>query len=377
MKTPVPERLVTIPLGRRSYPVIIGHALESGHSGQWLQAHLAGRPVTVVSNDVVWPLHGETLESAVRQARPSSFSVHVLPDGETEKNPARWLEILDHLASAGMTRDGLLIALGGGVVCDMTGFAAASWMRGIDFVQVPTTLLAQVDASVGGKTGINHPAGKNLIGAFHQPAAVLVNTDFLKTLPEREFLSGLAEVIKYGFIQSKEFVQWLRQHRQAIGQRDPEILDELVEQCCRFKADVVQKDETEKGRRALLNLGHTFGHAIENLGQYRELLHGEAVAIGTLMAARLSEQLGLAPKGLSQQVQAALQDLRLPVGLPGPASRATGIRYSPQELLQRMRLDKKVSQGAHRLVLMRDVGEATLAEDVDEADILAVLQEFC
>ncbi len=377
MNTAESERLVTIPLGQRSYPVVLSHDLSTGQASDILAAQLAGRPVALISNETVWPLHGETLLNAVRQAGPAQSTAFILPDGEENKTPQQWLRILDHLAENGVTRDGVLVALGGGVVCDMTGFAAACWMRGIEFIQVPTTLLAQVDASVGGKTGINHPAGKNLIGAFHQPSAVLANTEFLATLPEREYLSGLAEAIKYGFIQSAEFVHWLRQHRQALLRRDPEILDQLVEQCCRFKADVVQQDETEKGRRALLNLGHTFGHAIENLGQYRDLLHGEAVAIGTVMAARLSERLGLAPAGLSQEVTAALKDLNLPTGLPQPAAEAETRRYSPQALLQRMRLDKKVSQGKHRLVLMRGLGQATLAEGIAEADILPVLESFC
>lgn len=377
MKTAESERLVTIPLGQRSYPVVLSHDLTAGQASDILAARLAGRPVALISNETVWPLHGETLLNAVGQAGPAQSTAFILPDGEEHKTPRQWLRILDHLAENGVTRDGVLVALGGGVVCDMTGFAAACWMRGIEFIQVPTTLLAQVDASVGGKTGINHPAGKNLIGAFHQPSAVLINTEFLATLPEREYLSGLAEAIKYGFIQSAEFVHWLRQHRQAVLRRDPEILDQLVEQCCRFKADVVQQDETEKGRRALLNLGHTFGHAIENLGQYREVLHGEAVAIGTVMAARLSEHLGLAPAGLSQEVTAALKDLNLPTGLPRSAAKAKTRCYSPQALLQRMRLDKKVSQGKHRLVLMKGIGQAVVVENVNEADMLSVLHEFC
>jgi 3-dehydroquinate synthase len=368
-----PEICIPIELGSRSYPVIIGSDFSGGELGSRLHKTLAGRPVVIVSNETVWPLQGQGIQAAIEATAPASLHLHVLPDGEAFKTAEHWLNLLDTLAGQGITRDGVLVAVGGGVVCDMTGFAAACWMRGIDFVQIPTTLLAQVDASVGGKTGINHRAGKNLIGAFYQPRAVLINTQVLATLPEREFVSGLAEVIKYGFIQSADFVQWLQANAPAILARDSVVLNELVARCCRFKADIVRQDETEQGRRALLNLGHTFGHAIEALGEYKGFLHGEAVALGTVLAARLSERLELAPAGLDEQVTQALQALDLPTALG--AENASS--YTPQAMLERMRLDKKVQHGKHRLILLQDLGQAVIAEGVDEADILAVLAPFC
>ncbi len=373
------ERCVTIDLGSRSYPVILSDAWDSGQPQNLLQQHVKDRPVAIVSNDTVWPLYGETLLQAVKKAGPSHCSWHVLPDGENHKTPAQWLAILDHLANNGLTRDGVLLALGGGVVCDMTGFAAASWMRGIPFIQVPTTLLAQVDASVGGKTGINHLAGKNLIGAFHQPVAVLVNTRVLTTLPEREFRSGLAEAVKYGLIQSAPFVDWMLRNRRNLLHREPGVLNQLVQQCCQFKAHIVREDETEQGRRAVLNLGHTFGHAIENLGHYRTLLHGEAVAIGMVMAATLSEHLGLARPGLGKKVAGIMQALGLPSDF---SSLPAGIdieadEYTPEALIQRMRLDKKVSHGRHRLILLKELGQADMVDGVTEADLRTVLQAFC
>ncbi len=365
------EAEIIIDLGPRSYPILLSHQWTSGLAADTLKRLLFDRPVCLISNETVWPLHGAAVKAAIVHARPSQHSVFLLPDGEEHKTPAQWLAILDHLASRGMSRDGVLIASGGGVVCDMTGFAAACWMRGIDFVQLPTTLLAQVDASVGGKTGINHASGKNLIGAFYQPQAVLIDTGMLATLPEREYRSGLAEAIKYGFILSASFVEWIDARRHALLRREVQSLNELVERCCRFKAQVVRADETEQGQRALLNLGHTFGHAIETLGEYCDYLHGEAVAIGMVLAARLSERLGLLATGQADKVCRALASLGLPVHLPAGARQ----RYAPERMVECMRLDKKVTAGRHRLVLLRSIGEAELVDGVPEAELLAVLRE--
>jgi 3-dehydroquinate synthase len=289
----------------------------------------------------------------------------VLPAGEAHKNLDAVAKVLDALAQLGATRDACVLALGGGVVGDIAGFAAACWMRGIDFVQFPTTLLAMVDSSVGGKTGVDHPAGKNLIGAFHQPRAVIADLDTLATLPDRELRAGLAEVVKTACIGDADFFAWLEAHVDALLARDADALTHAVVTCCRFKAGVVMRDERERGERALLNLGHTFGHALEAEAGYGTLLHGEAVAIGMMLAARLSTHLGMAGADDGGRLQGLLQRIGLPTATP-PG-------MAPDALLARMRLDKKNRSGALRLILWRGIGRAEIVTDVAEADILQLL----
>jgi 3-dehydroquinate synthase len=288
----------------------------------------------------------------------------ILPDGEPYKTLDSSAEVFAALAALGASRDATILALGGGVIGDLAGFAAACWMRGIDFLQMPTTLLAMVDSSVGGKTGVNLPAGKNLVGAFHQPRAVVADTSTLATLPEREYRSGLAEVVKYGAIGDPAFFAWLEAQADALNARDEAALAQAIAISCRHKAGIVARDEHEQGERALLNFGHTFGHALETATGYGSLLHGEAVAIGMLMAARLSTELGRAPGADAQRLQALLARLGLPVAAP------TG---DTARLLELMRLDKKNLSGRVRLILWRGIGAAELVDDVADTAILAVL----
>jgi len=289
----------------------------------------------------------------------------VLPAGEQEKTLARLGDVMSALAALGASRDATVVALGGGVVGDLAGFAAACWMRGVRFVQLPTTLLAMVDSSVGGKTAVDLPQGKNLVGAFHQPAAVLADVATLDTLPPRELRAGLAEVVKYGAIGDPAFFGWLEQNAQALLARDADALAHAIATSCAHKAGIVVRDETEQGERMLLNFGHTFGHAIETEQGYGGLLHGEAVAVGMVLAARLSADLGRAPWSDTARLAALLGRLELPVELP------PGL--SGEALLARMRLDKKAVSGAVRLILWTGLGHADVAEGVPEQDILAVL----
>lgn len=345
---------VDINLPNGKYPIII-------HPDQFdfgsIKALLTNRKVMIVSNETVAPLYLSSVLELL--AHNSTFSC-VLKDGEQFKNVDSWQTILDALATHQFNRSDILVSLGGGVICDMTGFAAASWMRGIDFIQIPTTLLAQVDASVGGKTGINHTSGKNLIGAFHQPKAVIINTSTLNTLPSREFNAGIGEAIKYAGINQADFFIWLSGHVDAIKNKDSEILMQLISRCCQFKADIVQQDEKEHGIRALLNLGHTFGHAIETATHYK-YLHGEAVALGLVMAAELSAQLGHCDFDIRKMLENLLQAFNLPIMLD------SGLPV--ETLLDTMKLDKKVINDQHRLILMKGMGLSFIAEGVNDAEI--------
>lgn len=338
---------VEVELGRRSYPVEIGRALIADPSA-W-QEHIADRTVLVVSNDVVAPLY---LEQACAAMTGSRVHQLVLEDGEQHKDSRGWYRIIDRLVEIRADRDACVVTLGGGVIGDLGGFAAATYMRGIDFIQAPTTLLAQVDASVGGKTAINHEAGKNLVGAFHQPVAVLADTSVLSSLPARHFRAGLAEVVKCGAIRDAGLVAWLERHQRQILGLDADLLEQMIETCVRHKADVVAADEREAGERALLNFGHSFGHAIERVTGYGECLHGEAVAIGMVIAARLSEARGLAPGGIAARLERLLSDLELPVRLPPGAT--------TPDLYAAMQRDKKNLAGKLRLVLLRDIGDALI-----------------
>jgi 3-dehydroquinate synthase len=358
--TTAPRRL-DVALGERSYPIWIGPGVLAD-AARWRSA-IRGRQVLVVSNETVAPLY---LDALLRGLQGLQVASVILPDGEQHKTLARCAEVLDALATLRANRDACVIALGGGVIGDMAGFAAACWMRGVDFLQVPTTLLAQVDSSVGGKTGVNLPAGKNLVGAFHQPRAVVIDTDTLATLPAREYRAGLAEVIKYGAIGDAEFFAWLEQQADALASRDAEALTGAIARSCLHKAGVVARDEREEGERALLNFGHTFGHALETAAGYGTLLHGEAVAIGMVLAARLSARLGRAPAADAERLAALLQRLELPVALPAGSD--------ADALLRLMYLDKKNLSGHLRLILWRGLGAAEIAPGVADAAIRDVLQ---
>ena len=348
------------------YPIRIASGLLDDQAA-WREA-IRGVHVLVVSDENVAPLYATRLREALAHApgKPVRVETLVLPGGEAHKNLAAVAKVLDALAQLGATRDACVLALGGGVVGDIAGFAAACWMRGVDFVQFPTTLLAMVDSSVGGKTGIDHPAGKNLIGAFHQPRAVVADLDILATLPDRELRAGLAEVVKTACIGDADFFAWLEAHADALLARDPEALGHAIAACCRFKAGVVARDERETGERALLNFGHTFGHALEAEAGYGTLLHGEAVAAGMVLAARLSACLGKAEPSDTRRLAGLLRRFGLPVA-PPPG-------LSADALLARMRLDKKNRAGALRLILWRGIGRAEIAENVQYAEVLAFLR---
>ncbi|MDZ7645341.1 MAG: 3-dehydroquinate synthase [Woeseiaceae bacterium] len=345
---------LTVALGQRSYPIFIGSGLLAGFD---LVAHLAGRQALIVSNETVGPLYGQALAARLGGCTVTRVD---LPDGERHKHLDTVCTVLDSLAAAGAGRDATVVALGGGVVGDIAGFAAACYMRGVPFIQVPTTLLAQVDSSVGGKTGVNHPRGKNLIGAFHQPRLVLIDTDTLATLPERELRAGLAEVIKHAAIADAGFFAWLEANMPALRRREPQALQQAIRRCCEIKAAVVAEDEREQGRRALLNFGHTFGHAIENSLGYGEWLHGEAVAAGMVLAARLS--------GLPDATQERLERLIAAAGLP-VAPPALGL----DAWQAAMGMDKKALDGRVRFVLLNDLGDARLESDVAATELERVL----
>ena len=346
-----------VDLGERSYPIYIGRDLLGDHA--LLQRHLAGRQVVVVSNDTVAPLYmGRVLEALGEQQLVSEV---ILPDGEQHKTMASLNRILDTVLAAGHNRSTTLVALGGGVVGDITGFAAACYQRGVGFLQLPTTLLAQVDSSVGGKTAVNHPLGKNMIGAFYQPQAVFIDLQTLHTLPEREYAAGLAEVIKYGLIADEPFYRWLQAELPKLLAREEAALAEAVERSCALKADIVARDEREGGVRAILNLGHTFGHAIETAQGYGEWLHGEAVAAGMVLALRLSAARGWLDRSEVDGLVTLLQRAGLPVTPPAG--------MGSDDFLALMRRDKKVIDGRLRLILLRAMGAAEVVDDVSEPEL--------
>ena len=349
-------RTIAVELGERSYPIVIGSGLLGGDFD--LGSYLAGGDCLIVSNETVAPLYLDALQANLFG---KSVETIALPDGEAFKTLETMSGVLDKLVSSGANRDTTLIALGGGVVGDITGFAAACYMRGVAFIQVPTTLLAQVDSSVGGKTGVNHALGKNLIGAFHQPRIVLIDTATLDTLPDRELSAGIAEIVKAGAIADAEFFAWLERNMAALLARDPDVMAKAVQRSCEIKAEVVAEDERESGRRAILNFGHTFGHAIEHCQGYGEWLHGEAVAAGMVMAARLS---GLDPRDL-ERLQALLKAADLPVEPPAVGSQA---------MLDAMGMDKKVLDKQLRFVVLEKLGRAAVTSDYDRSVLDEVLQ---
>ncbi len=356
-------KTLEVALGDRSYPIYIGRKLID--NAEILGRHVAASQVLVVTNETVAPLYLARLKQTL-----SGFTVReaILPDGEQYKNLEVWNRIFGALLENRFNRRSTLVALGGGVVGDMGGFAAACYQRGIPFVQVPTTLLSQVDSSVGGKTGINHPQGKNMIGAFYQPRCVLADTDTLDTLGNRELSAGLAEVIKYGLIRDPEFFTWLEGHMEELRGRDHAALAYAIERSCRNKAEVVAADELEEGQRALLNLGHTFGHAIETGMGYGAWLHGEAVGAGMCMAADLSRRMGW----ISEQDRIRAIELIRRAGLPvDPPAEMSAERY-----LELMAVDKKVLDGGLRLVLLRAIGESIVTGEFDAGELRNTLDEY-
>lgn len=361
-------RELNVALGERSYPILIGPGLIS--QADLIALHLASKSVVIVSNEVVAPLYLQQLSTGLR-ARDVRITEVILPDGESHKNGRTLDLIYDAMLGARCDRSTTVIALGGGVVGDMAGYAAATYQRGVPFIQIPTTLLSQVDSSVGGKTGINHPLGKNMIGAFWQPKLVLADTEVLKTLPARELPAGLAEVIKYGLIRDLPFLEWLEAHIEELRACDPDALAYAIERSCRNKAEVVAGDERETakdGGRALLNLGHTFGHAIEAGLGFGVWLHGEAVGAGTVMAAELSRRLGWLSDADVARTVALLKRAGLPVA--GPALGA-------EKYFDLMGHDKKVLAGKLRLVLLKQLGEAVVYGEAAQADILAAIDACC
>ncbi len=352
---------IEVRLGDRSYPIYIGSGLLAQET-LWRNA-IRGRHVLVVSNTTVAPLY---LQRVVDGLGGFNMATLLIDDGEQFKSLDQASRVFDALATLGANRDATIVALGGGVIGDLAGFAAACWMRGVGFVQMPTTLLAMVDSSVGGKTGVNLAAGKNLVGAFHQPQAVVIDTATLATLPDREYAAGLAEVIKYGAIGDDAFFDWLEANAAALTRRADAVVAEAIAISCRHKAGVVARDEREEGERALLNFGHTFGHALEAEAGYGTLLHGEAVAIGMVLAARLSNELGMADASDSERLQSLLRDCGLPTTVP-PV-------HPVERLIERMRLDKKNLGGTLRLILWRGVGRAEVVAGVAEDAITRVLR---
>ena len=353
---------LTLDVGHARYPICIGSGLLSNQD--LLRRCVVGDSLLVVASTTVAPLYLDRLRAGLGDRRIVQC---VLPDGEQHKTLQTVGWVIDALVGNKINRDGTMIALGGGVVGDVTGFAAACYQRGVAFVQCPTTLLAQVDSSVGGKTGVNHPGGKNLIGAFHQPAAVIADTDTLSTLPERELQAGLAEVIKYGCVWDPLFFDWLLINMPLLLARDTEALTYAIARSCEIKAKVVGQDEREQGIRAILNFGHTFGHAIEAATQYKQFLHGEAVALGMILAADLSQRLSLIDAASSARVR----NLVAAAGLPTQAP-----RIGVGRALELMRMDKKVQAGNIRLVLLEKLGRAVVLANYGQEALRATLKEY-
>lgn len=347
---------VEVQLGERSYSIVI-----SNHFNQLAPSLAAKKQVVILSNPTVAPLYLHVVQQLFSAGTVQHF---LLPDGEAYKTLSSFEQVLSFLLQQQMSRDVLLVALGGGVLGDLTGFVAACYQRGVDFVQIPTTLLSQVDSSVGGKTAVNHPLGKNMIGAFKQPVQVVINTAVLATLPAREFAAGMAEVIKYALIGDAKFFHWLEQQQQQIQQLDSDVLAQMIRHCCQMKADIVSRDETEQGERALLNLGHTFGHAIEAWLGYGNWLHGEAVAAGMVMAAQVSVKRGWLTAAQLQQICALLQAFNLPIAPPPEMRIADFMPY--------MKTDKKVRNGHMRFVLPTDFGVTALVDDVTEQELTEI-----
>ncbi|MEW6991879.1 3-dehydroquinate synthase [Colwelliaceae bacterium 6441] len=347
-------------LAERSYPIYIESKLLD--EDNLLSKHIRAKRVCIVTNNVVAPLYLERLKAKLTDYQVDEV---ILADGEAEKSLANFDKIMSHLLANTHGRDSTLIALGGGVIGDITGFAAACYQRGIDFIQIPTTLLSQVDSSVGGKTAVNHPLGKNMIGAFYQPKAVLIDIDSLATLPKREFSAGMAEVIKYGILGDSDFFTWLEKNSELIKAGDKNTLIQMIEKCCQCKADIVSADETEAGVRALLNLGHTFGHAIEAEQGYGNWLHGEAVATGMVLAAKLSVAMNLLEVSELRRIEKLLTDFDLPLIAPE--------NMGFNEFIKHMRRDKKNIGGKLRLIIPTTIGQSVMRDDIQEDMLQQIL----
>jgi 3-dehydroquinate synthase len=356
----VPIETVRIELAERSYPILIGSDLIQ--NAELLGQHITARDLLIVTNETIAPLHLEPLLKSLGGKRAATLR---LPDGESHKTLATYGVILDALMDARLNRDAAVIALGGGVIGDMAGFAAASYQRGIDYIQIPTTLLAQVDSSVGGKTAVNHPKGKNMIGAFYQPRCVIADTSTLSTLPDREYKAGIAEVVKYGLIYDPGFFEWLEANADALNARAGHAVTHAIKRSCEIKAEIVGVDEREHGLRAILNLGHTFGHAIETAMGYGTWLHGEAVAAGMIMAADMSVRLEWLRSSDRDRAINLLERFGLPVRAPAIGA-ARG--------LELMGMDKKVLDRKLRLVLLRSLGRAEIVSDYPRDALDATLQ---
>lgn len=353
----------------RDYPIYIGTGYSDEQVTEMLTSHIDGTKALLITNDRIAPMYLEKYEKLVGKHK----EVHtlVLPDGEEEKTLEILQRILDKALEENLDRKCTFLALGGGVIGDMVGFAAAIYQRGVNFIQIPTTVMAMVDSSVGGKTGVNHPLGKNMIGAFHQPQCVFIDTDNLSTLPDRELQSGISEIIKYGLIRDTELFEWLEENMDKLLARDPEAMRYAVERSCENKAEVVKADEKEAGLRATLNLGHTFGHAIESGSGYGTWLHGEAVSIGTAMAASMSARMGWIDQELLDRTYRLLEKAKLPVDLPvdSPMDQATFLKY--------MAADKKVANGQLRLILLKGtLGNCVFTGDFDQEAMVQTIDDF-
>jgi 3-dehydroquinate synthase len=357
----VTNETVHVASARGGYDIQIGRGLIQ-KSALWKRL-LGQRPHFIISNDTVWSAYGERLAQALPSLASEPF---LMQDGERFKSLQSWQDALDAMLARGLTRDAVVVALGGGVVGDLAGFAAASYMRGIDIVQVPTTLLAQVDSSVGGKTGVNHRRGKNLIGAFHAPCAVVIDSDTLTSLPPRQRAAGLAEVVKYGLIDDADFFAWLEQNQQAIQANDSNTMHQAIAHSCRCKARVVAADEHERGSRALLNLGHTFAHALEAVSQYQRYLHGEAVAIGMLCAARMAVMDQLMPESQYQRIAALLAAFDLPTKLDEP--------FGDEQLVIAMHGDKKADRTGLKGIALPAIGAAKVVPFDEDQQLRRVWQ---
>lgn len=355
---------VLVELGDRSYPI----GIEAGlfNDAGFFMPYIKGTQVIIITNDVVAPLYLNTLKQNIEDHGKTVTEV-ILPDGEQHKSLHSFELVLSKMLELSISRDACIIALGGGVIGDLSGFVAACYQRGIDFIQIPTTLLSQVDSSVGGKTAVNHPFGKNMIGAFYQPKAVLIDPTSLQTLPDKEFAAGMAEVIKYGIIYDKNFFDWIEQNKTTIAAKELSVLSEMIAVCCKIKADIVNQDEKENGIRALLNLGHTFGHAIEAQMGYGQWLHGEAVAAGTVLACKLAvmrQQMTLQELSRVEQI---FSFFKLPIIDPSD--------MHAQDYIKHMQRDKKAISGTMRFILPINIGKAELVSDVKQEELEALLNK--
>jgi 3-dehydroquinate synthase len=368
---------VEVDLGDRSYPIYINRDILK--SSTLLKQHLKTKKALIVSNTKVGPLYSSQIKATLQQLGIETHEV-ILPDGEEFKDMDTLMKILDAALEFKLDRKSVMLALGGGVIGDMCGFAAAIYQRGIQFIQIPTSLMAMVDSSVGGKTAVNHPLGKNMIGAFYQPIAVLADISTLQTLPDREYRSGLSEVVKYGLIRDPELFEWLEKNVEAILQREDSAVQHMIQKSCEIKANIVENDEKESGVRALLNLGHTFGHAIEASSGYGTWLHGEAVAAGTVMAATMSNQVGWIDEQLLQRIITLFQKFQLPIDLENPQieeeSKSLN-QFTAQGFLDLMSVDKKVADGRLNLILLKNtLGTAIITDEYNQTILSEIVHKF-